>query len=120
MVSTSTFASSEQSGEQAKNIKMSVATIGGAGEVMGISAPVDISLIINSELVVAKNVVNPYNLAYSNIEVDRKYEYKEISQAKFTWLKAGKMLNCTGRDMPLYVQEGKDGNDSTIIYFNCK
>jgi hypothetical protein len=82
--------------------------------------PVDISLIINGELVVAKNNTIPYQESY--IIVDKKYNLKEISEGKFIWegMLQGKKwkYSCKAYDLPRYVQEGVKGV-ATALDFEC-
>lgn len=81
--------------------------------------PVEISLIINNELVIAQNMpATAESQWWSYIEVDRKFNSQEITDAKFTWLNAGKQYLCKAANMPLYVQEGVF-NVGTFLVFNC-
>lgn len=85
-----------------------------------IDAPVDISMVINDQLMILKNHPSersgPFKPSY--VEVDSSLSYKEISQAEFNWLSSGKKYYCKASNLPLYVQDG-DYNTATQIRFEC-
>jgi hypothetical protein len=120
--STQAFANSEELTQTSK-IKLYTGTATGAGSGNLYSSPfnypVEMSLVINNELVIAQNMPGTAeSQGWSYIEVDRKFNFQEISEAKFTWINAGKNHLCKASDMPLYVQEGPF-NVGTFIVFNC-
>lgn len=85
---------------------------------MGFTTPVDVSIVINGQLVMAKNHpgMNEFD---SYVEVNNIYNGQGISEAQFNWLIQGKSYRCTADNLPLLVQDG-DSQTGTKIHFICQ
>ena len=118
LVSVSTFAdTNNQALSQTNKIKLYTAM--GSHMPQPFNYPVDVSLVINNELIITQNMPGIGESSYwSYVEVDKKFNFQEITEAKFTWLNRGKKYLCVAKDLPLYVQEG-NYKVGTLIEFIC-
>lgn len=117
LLASTSFSTLAASTDDNQTDKIKLYTVYG-GAMLPINGTMDISMLINNELVVAKNNIGTTTWN-SYVEVDKQYEFKEISAARFNWITQGKSYLCVADDLPLFVQGG-DINTATSIHFMCK
>ena len=118
ILSSASFIASAQTATQHSEPKIKLYTNWGMA-MIGVNAPVDISLVINGQPIIAKNHPDIY-YAQSYVEVDKSFNLQVVTQAKFSWLREGKAYVCVADDLPRQVQEGDFYNGGTKIHFACK
>lgn len=102
-------------------IKLYTRQYGGAAPGSGLGYDGDVSLVIEGQLIIAKNTprTNDRDFRDSYVEVDAALNYKEITSAEFNWMTGGKKYHCVAKNLPLYVQDG-DLDTGTSILYECK